>query len=81
MDPHMVVWSRSIHVAMPVFVRNWTGKTITLEVEVCDTIEQVKAKVQVEEGIVLNQIRLIFTGKQWEDDRAPTDYNIQNSSL
>ena len=65
---------------MKLSIKPLTGKTITLDVEASDTIDNVRAKIQAQEGYPLGKLCLTFAGKLLEEGRTLSDYNILEGS-
>lgn len=65
---------------MQIFVKTPENKTIALEVEANDTVENIKAKIQEKEGFIPSQQILTFNNVVLEDGRTLADYNIQKES-
>lgn len=65
---------------MEIFFKTFTGRTIILNVEKSDTIENVKAKIAEKEGISLDYLNLSYAGKTLETNRTLADYNIKRES-
>jgi len=74
---HLVLRLRG---GMQLFVKTLTGKTVSIEVEEGESIEDVKAKIAEKEGIPPEQQRLIFGGQQLQDSKNLDDYDVGDDS-
>ena len=68
--------------SMPIFISTLTGRVVTVKTACYETIEDVKERVEQAEGIPIDQQRLVYMGKQLDDERTLSDYNIgKNAEL
>jgi ubiquitin-like protein Nedd8 len=80
--PPILLLASSIHRGgMMIKVKTLTGKEIEIDIEPSDTIERIKERVEEKEGIPPVQQRLIFAGKQMNDDKMAKEYNIEGGSV
>ena len=66
---------------MLIKVKTLTGKEIEIDIEPTDKVERIKERVEEKEGIPPPQQRLIFSGKQMNDERTAADYKVQGGSV
>lgn len=65
---------------MQLFVKTLDGTTITLNVESADNIGQIKQKIQEKQGVPRDAQRLIFNGKELQDEKSVADYGLQSEN-
>ena len=65
---------------MRIYIKTLSGKTHEIDIEPSDTIEYLKGMLIELTGIPQDRQRLLFAGKQLENDRTLNEYNIQRES-
>ncbi|KAK8723123.1 hypothetical protein OTU49_011853, partial [Cherax quadricarinatus] len=68
-------------IKMLIKVKTLTGKEIEIDIEPTDKVERIKERVEEKEGIPPPQQRLIFSGKQMNDEKTAADYKVQGGSV
>jgi len=66
---------------MLIKVKTLTGKEIEIDIEPTDRVERIKERVEEKEGIPPQQQRLIFSGKQMNDEKTASDYKVSGGSV
>ncbi|XP_067257591.1 NEDD8 isoform X1 [Chanodichthys erythropterus] len=77
-------WHRNFETGeatMLIKVKTLTGKEIEIDIEPTDKVERIKERVEEKEGIPPQQQRLIYSGKQMNDEKTAADYKIQGGSV
>ena len=66
--------------AMQIFVKTQNGKNMAIDVEPEDTVGKLKEKIQEKEEVPVDQQRLVYGGKQLDDEATLQSYDIKNES-
>ena len=66
---------------MLIKVKTLIGKEIEIDIEPTDKVERIKEQVEEKEGIPPPQQRLIFAGKQRNDEKTAQDYKVTGGSV
>jgi len=74
------IWD-DVLTTMLIKVKTLTGKEIEIDIEPTDKVERIKERVEEKEGIPPPQQRLIFSGKQMNDEKTASDYKVQGGSV
>uniref|UniRef100_A0A915DRX9 Ubiquitin n=1 Tax=Ditylenchus dipsaci TaxID=166011 RepID=A0A915DRX9_9BILA len=65
-----------------IFVKTLTGQSLSIDnAHVSDSIRSVKEKIEKATGMPQSEQRLIFSGKQLEDNKSLSDYGFNNGSV